>query len=163
LTIALLVFATLASAQSVVVLRLGTSSTAFVNPGPDGRVTLTLASGTRITVPATDLDVARTRTVSGLATTSGGPPPPSMIDLLLSPIGAEDTLRRKCLDEWRNDQRQRATCEGRQREALAALKNRTMSFNNERSAIRSKCSLESPDDFRLMNNCEEQQLKALVR
>jgi hypothetical protein len=162
LTLALLVSATLASAQSVVVLRLGASSTAFPNPDLDGRITLTLSSGTRITIPATDIDVPQTRTASGLATT---PPPlvPSMIDLLLSPIGAEDTLRRKCLDDWRDDARQRATCESRQREALAALKNRTMSFSNDRRAIRSKCALESPGDFRLMNNCEEQQLKAVVR
>jgi hypothetical protein len=104
--------------------------------------------------------VPRTRTASGLATTSG-PPVPSMIDLLLAPIGAEDMLRRKCLEDGRDDARQRATCESRQREALAALKNRTMSFNNDRRAIRDKCALESPGDFRLMNTCEEQQLKAL--
>ena len=53
-----------------------------------------------------------------------------MIDLLLVPIGAEDMLRRKRLEEWRR-------------------------------AIRSKCALESPGDFRLMNTCEEQQLRAL--
>ena len=160
LTIALLLSATVASAQSVVVLRLRATSTAFPTPDLDGRITLTLSSGTRITIPAIDLDVPRTRTASGLAPTSG-PPVPSMIDLLLAPIGAEDMLRRKCLDEWKDDPRQRATCESRQREVLAALKNRTMSFSNERRAIRSKCALESPGDFRLMNNCEEQQLKAL--
>jgi len=55
-----------------------------------------------------------------------------MIDLLLALIGAEDMLRRKCLEEWRWSR-----------------------------AIRSKCALGSPGDFRLMNTCEEQQLKAL--
>ena len=161
LTIALLLSAALASAQSVVVLRLGAGTTAFVTPAPDGRVTLTLASGTKITIPATDVDGGRTRAVSGLGNTP--PTTPSMADLLLSPIGAEDTIRRKCLEEWRNDPGLRATCESRQREALAALKSRTMSFNEQRRAIRSKCSADSPGDFRLMNSCEEQQLKALAR
>lgn len=71
------------------------------------------------------------------------------------------TLQRKCEVQWKDDYRMRAYCETQQKNALAALKKRSM-VSPEQRGIRTKCTEKWPGDFRMMNYCEEQQLKALA-
>jgi hypothetical protein len=60
------------------------------------------------------------RRVMGSPRGSRGPSPN---ELLLSPSVAEDTIRYKCQQEWRDDFRMQAYCESKQNEGLAACSN----------------------------------------
>jgi len=148
-----------AQAQVVVALKIRNAPGSLGAPDANGRVTLTLASGDKVIVSVTDIDLDRTRAISGVTgnTSSSGP---SMQELLLSPSMADATLRAKCEEEWKTDFRMRAYCEGQQKAALAALQGRGIA-TTERAAIRRQCAGEWPRDFRMMNYCEEQQLQAL--
>lgn len=151
-----------AHGQSVV-LKMGTLASGAFGAVQDGRVTLTLASGTRIAVPVTDIDIDLTKNLLG-----GGSPTPagqssavSPGEVLLSPSAQESAIRTKCETEWRSDFQMQAFCMKQQREAAVTLQRRTMSSGDQRT-IRSKCSSEWPGDFQMWNFCEEQQLKALA-
>lgn len=151
------------SAQSpAIVLKVSTAPGSFGSPEADGRVTITLASGAKITVPLSDIDIAQTRSASGLASTpaaasSGNP---SLAELLLSPSMQEQAIQAKCEKDWATDFRMHAFCQMQQREAIGRLRDRIPSTANER-AIRQRCGDEWPGDFQMINFCEEQQLKAL--
>ena len=86
-------------AQSVVILKMNTdlpTASAFSTPASDGSVRLILASGTMITVPATDIDLSLMRSIAGLPTQSTEPSGPSLNELLLSPSAAEAAISRRC-------------------------------------------------------------------
>ena len=52
-------------------------------------------------------------------------------------------------------------CLDQQAKALSTLQDRSMSTGDRRT-IRTQCIKEWPDDYQMMNYCEEQQLKALA-
>jgi hypothetical protein len=55
-----------------------------------------------------------------------------------------------------------ALCRDQQREALAALRQRSMSTTEQRR-IRAKCRSDWTDDFQMQKYCDEQQPKAPSR
>jgi len=158
---ALLALPAVATAQSpaYVVLKIRNTPGSLGSPDANGRVTLTLASGDRVTVSVLDIDIERMKSLTGMPGNTSSSTPP-MQELLLSPSMAETTLRAKCEEEWNTDFRMRSYCESQQKDALAALRQRTIS-TSDTAAIRRQCSSEWPRDFRMMNYCEEQQLQAL--
>jgi hypothetical protein len=147
------------SAQGVVVLKMGSYASGAYGAPINGNVTLTLASGTKITVPLADLDMTLTRQLMGAPSSASASSP---TEILLSPSMAEDAIARKCQGDWPADFRMQAYCETQQKEALATLQGRAMSSRQQR-IIRTKCATEWPGDFRMINYCEEKQLEALTQ
>jgi hypothetical protein len=145
-------------AQDVIVLKMGSFTSGAYGSSVDGRVTLTLASGTKITVPVTNLDITVTRQLMGAPPATTSSPP----EIPLSPSQSEQAITRKCQGEWPDDFRMQAYYDTQQKEALATLQRRAMSSRQQR-IIRTKCATEWAGDFRMMNYCEEQPLEALAQ
>jgi len=115
-----------------------------------GRVTLTLASGTKITVPLTDLDLEKTRESLPAADPELG-----------SATGVPTyDVRQSCATEWPDNFQMRSFCEKNQGESLSALQRRLM-LTPDKQTIRKHCLGEWPKNYQMRNFCEEQQLKAL--
>lgn len=157
LVLVVLVLSTSLSAQDQnrVVLKLGAGLSALGDP-QDGKVTLTLASGAKITVALTDIDIPLMRQISGAAQPSG------TSEALVSPSQSSAILTAKCQKEWASDFRMQSYCIDQQKEALTALQRRTMASPEQRT-IRTRCSAEWPQDFRMRDYCENQQLEALAK
>lgn len=136
-----------------VILKIGQGPSALGDPD-NGKVTLTLASGTKITVPLSDLDIPMMRQLSGQP---GGAPEP-----LVSPSQAQAIYTTKCQKDWPADFRMQSYCLDQQREAVTALQRRTMA-SPEQQTIRGKCAKDWPADFRMRDYCETQQLEALAK
>lgn len=121
--------------QTVAVLKMGTPASSAFGPVQNGRVTLTLASGTRITVPVTDLDVDLMRSLLGAPNPgpAGQTSAMSPGELLLSPSAQDSAIRAKCQSEWRDDFQMQAFCQKQQREAVSTLSGRSMSSGDQRT------------------------------
>ncbi|MFK4718912.1 hypothetical protein [Bradyrhizobium niftali] len=74
----------------------------------------------------------------------------------------ENTLRKKCEGEWRDDFRMRVYCEKQQREAARTLTEGSPQDvpSDKASVVRSKCAADWPDDYRMRVYCEKQQYTA---
>lgn len=148
-------FAAPLSAQNRIILKPGPGIGAFGDP-VNGMVTLTLESGTRITVPTTDLDI---RLMTQIA---GAQPAGSASEALLSPSQSDAILTRKCQGQWKGDFKMQSYCIDQQKDAVRVLQRRTMASPDQRT-IRAKCATDWPDDFKMRDYCETQQLEALAK
>jgi hypothetical protein len=129
-------------AQTIAVVQVQSRSAAA-----DGRVTLTLASGTQITIPDSDIDGRLTADVLDRLSASAGLAPNTI------------PIRDKCAADWPADPRMRLSCEQQQIKAANDLVRRKMVSAEER-VVRQKCTADWPDDLAMRNSCEDTQLKA---
>jgi hypothetical protein len=153
-TLLLVLTATSVHAQNVVLKTSLPLSQVLATPTVDGRITIDLPSGTRITIPVADLDINLSRAVE--AARASAPAAPSQT----TPSNATSIIARRCEAEWKTDFQMQAFCRKQQLEAVTKLAQRSMSTPNER-AIRDQCTSQWAEDFQMQNFCEEQQLKAL--
>ena len=147
----LILLATPAAAQ-VVVLKME-SLGGFGPPDANGRVTLTLASGTKIWVPLTDLDMDKTRQFLGGAIPADAAP--------RSPDDAYRTAR--CAELTRSPRLVPPETLARELRELqcgspsaAAVAGPVPSYD-----VRARCAGEWKDDFQMRAFCEKQQQAAL--
>jgi hypothetical protein len=118
-----------------------------------GEVTLTLPSGARIIVAATDIDGDMTRLANEARQPAiAGTPAPA-------PAPAASAGAAECARRWPTDFSMQAYCAKRQADDLAILRARRMTTQTEQT-IRRTCAERYPADYSMQNYCEEQQLKA---
>jgi hypothetical protein len=135
------------AAQSVVVLK-GKLTGAIIN----GQLVVVLDSGTELRLGPADVD----RVLTGLANESASPPRPS------PGVESNATIEARCASRWKANPEMQTYCRDQQREALAALQQRSMT-TTEQQTIRLKCRADWPDDFHMQKYCEDERLKAPSR
>jgi hypothetical protein len=135
------------AAQSVVVLK-GTLTGAIIN----GQLVLVLDSGTELRLSPADVD----RVLTGLANESQ----PNRSGN--TGVESNATIEARCASRWNANPEMHAYCRDQQREALAALQQRSMT-TTEQQTIRLKCRADWPDDFHMQKYCEDERLKAPSR
>lgn len=126
----------------------------LATPTVDGRITIDLPSGTRITIPVADLHIDLSKALEAARANQTAAPAQT------APSDPTSIINRKCEAEWKTDFQMQAFCRKRQLEAAATLSKRSMTSPNEQ-AIRKQCATEWTEDFSMWNFCEERQLKAL--
>ena len=130
---------------------------------PNGRMVVTLQSGTQITIPRTDIDnrmMERLQQDMQPDRVSGPIPPPYPTAQVPTLDVAMPKIRAKCAAEWSTDSNNQRYCQDQQRGAIQKLAARNMSYRADHSKIRTQCQKEWSGDFNMQNYCEEQQLKA---
>lgn len=116
---------------------------------------LTLQSGAQVRVPLADV-----ATVDSVAAQDC---PERHKPTVPADLGmAESVLRSTCQGRWAVNDPGYVDCVVRQREAVNALRARTMS-TQARGAIRRTCAERWPNDFEARNGCEEARLGRLPR
>ena len=114
-------------------------------------VTITTASGAKITVKRSDIIPARP---SGATPTEKPVPRPD------APGAVGVFAREKCAADFPRDFAACQYCEKQQADGASWIGLRTME-TPERKIIREDCAKEFPRDFATRNYCEERQIKAL--
>jgi hypothetical protein len=146
--------ATSAHAQQVVLKTSLPLSQVLATPMVDGRITIDLPSGTRITIPVADLHIDLSRALEAARANQ------TTAAAQTTPADATAIIARNCETQWKTNFQMQAFCRKQQQEAVATLAQRPMSSPNEQT-IRKQCVTQWAENFQMQNFCEEQQLKAL--
>jgi hypothetical protein len=145
--------ATDVSAQNlIIVLRVGPTMASFGEP-LNGNVTITLRSGTRITVPLSDIDLELTKSTQTFSRSTGKDDTESSSD-------ATAQINAQCAKMFETNFTMQAACRTQQQDAYRALTARQMA-SGDRATIRRECLKMFPQNFTMRNACEQQQLDAL--
>jgi hypothetical protein len=146
------------AAQSVVVLK-GKLTGAIIN----GQVVIVLDSGTELRLSPSDVDRVLT-TLANASPPSNAGNKETLASTGRAPVGVESNaaIDARCATRWTANPEMQAYCRQQQREALAALQQRTMATTEQRT-IRLKCRADWPDDFQMQKYCEDEQLKTSSR
>lgn len=134
---------------------------ASTEPDPKGMITITLASGQKITLSVADVDTEKTYAANGIKPPTG--PRLTLSEKIAAVASKTPTnIRQRCEEKWKDDFQMRVYCEEQQREAMDEINRRVMTSPQQQN-IRIGCENKWGGDFQMRNYCEEQQLEALTK